>query len=194
MKRREFIKRAAALSLVIFSGARFALRPVGKNIIRPPGSMTEDDFNYQCVRCGKCILTCPAKCLKPVPIGKGLAEWGSPEIIPREAGCIRCMNCSVICPSSAIARVDENSVKMGTAGIDTGTCLVWQSGKDCLVCMEYCPVGAIYTDSKGRPVVNETLCVGCGLCEQNCPVNGVAAIRVSSRGEKRYHLREKVYR
>jgi len=104
------------------------------------------------------------------------------------------MNCSRICPSSAIVRVDRDSVKMGTAEINRNTCLVWQYGKDCLVCMEYCPVGAIYTDQKGRPVVDETVCVGCGLCEENCPVTGESAIRVSSRGEKRYHLKERAYR
>jgi len=75
MNRREFIKKAAVFSLLIFSGARLAFKAAAKHIIRPPGSLTEDDFNYKCVRCGKCILACPAKCLKPVPFKTGLAEW-----------------------------------------------------------------------------------------------------------------------
>jgi translation initiation factor RLI1 len=29
-----------------------------------------------------------------------------------------------------------------------------------------------------RPYVLENLCIGCGICEQHCPVEGEAAIRV----------------
>jgi len=29
-----------------------------------------------------------------------------------------------------------------------------------------------------RPVVMEHLCIGCGICEYRCPVDGEAAIRV----------------
>lgn len=176
---------------MIFNGARFAFISARKSIIRPPGSVTEDDFNYKCIRCSKCMLVCPAKCLKPVTIEQGIAEWGSPQIIPRQAGCIMCMNCSKVCPSAAIVKVKDSAVKIGTAMIDKSRCLVWGQSKDCLVCMEYCPFGAIYVDSKNRPVVNEDLCMGCGLCEQSCPVEGKSAINVSNRGEKRYSLREK---
>jgi ferredoxin len=83
---------------------------------------------------------------------------------------------------------------MGTAEINRDRCLVWKHNKDCLVCMEYCPVGAIDVDYQGRPVVNEDLCAGCGLCEENCPVKGESAIIVSNRGEKRYHIKERSYR
>ncbi len=32
------------------------------------------------------------------------------------------------------------------------------------------------------PVVDRTLCIGCGTCEYKCPVNGEAAIRVYAPG------------
>jgi NAD-dependent dihydropyrimidine dehydrogenase PreA subunit len=32
------------------------------------------------------------------------------------------------------------------------------------------------------PVVDRTLCIGCGICEYKCPVNGEAAIRVYAPG------------
>jgi len=189
MNRRDFLKAIGIASLAVFSGSRLFSGKGKRNFIRPPGSVEEDDFNYRCVRCGKCLLTCPSKCLKPVSAKEGLLEWGTPRIIPREAGCIMCLNCSRVCPSSAIVKVDVKNVKIGTAEIAASSCLVWLHQKDCLVCMEYCPVGAISLDGEGRPVVNGDLCIGCGLCEENCPVKGESAIIVSNKGEKRYRLK-----
>ncbi len=37
-----------------------------------------------------------------------------------------------------------------------------------------------------RPVVDHTRCVGCGICEHECPVRGVPAIRVSPENESRH--------
>ncbi|HNS31850.1 MAG TPA: 4Fe-4S dicluster domain-containing protein [bacterium] len=194
MKRRDFIKTLGVFSLLIFTGGRFIFRKKRSDIIRPPGTVDEDDFNYKCVRCGKCILACPSKCLKPFPAEKGIVEWGTPFIVPRDAGCIMCLNCASVCPSSAIVKVKKGTLKIGTAEINSSICLVWQHQKDCLVCQEYCPVGAIYTDGEGRPIVDPDICIGCGLCEQNCPVKGESAIRITNKGEKRYSLKEKRYR
>ncbi|HON01344.1 MAG TPA: 4Fe-4S binding protein [Acidobacteriota bacterium] len=36
-----------------------------------------------------------------------------------------------------------------------------------------------------RPVVDPARCIGCGLCENKCPVFDQRAIRVSSVGESR---------
>lgn len=37
-----------------------------------------------------------------------------------------------------------------------------------------------------RPVVDHTRCVGCGICEHECPVRGVPAVRVSAENESRH--------
>jgi formate hydrogenlyase subunit 6/NADH:ubiquinone oxidoreductase subunit I len=37
----------------------------------------------------------------------------------------------------------------------------------------------------GGPVVDPDLCIGCGVCEHECPVSGLRAIRVSSENESR---------
>jgi Pyruvate/2-oxoacid:ferredoxin oxidoreductase delta subunit len=43
---------------------------------------------------------------------------------------------------------------------------------------------AAMTDSKGqtiivqRPYVLQDLCIGCGICEYQCPIEGEAAIKV----------------
>ena len=36
-----------------------------------------------------------------------------------------------------------------------------------------------------QPHVDAELCIGCGICEERCPVNDPAAIRVVSGGETR---------
>jgi NAD-dependent dihydropyrimidine dehydrogenase PreA subunit len=37
-----------------------------------------------------------------------------------------------------------------------------------------------------RPVVDITRCIGCGVCEHECPVRGKRAIRVSAENESRH--------
>ncbi|MEJ5299302.1 MAG: 4Fe-4S binding protein, partial [Armatimonadota bacterium] len=42
-----------------------------------------------------------------------------------------------------------------------------------------------------RPHVDEVRCVGCGICENNCPAGGpVAAIHVTCDGDRRSWTRE----
>jgi NAD-dependent dihydropyrimidine dehydrogenase PreA subunit len=36
-----------------------------------------------------------------------------------------------------------------------------------------------------RPVVDPMLCVGCGICEHECPITGIKAIRVTAENESR---------
>jgi ferredoxin len=36
-----------------------------------------------------------------------------------------------------------------------------------------------------RPFVDERICIGCGICESRCPVEGKSAIQVFSLGEER---------
>ena len=35
------------------------------------------------------------------------------------------------------------------------------------------------------PQIDPDLCTGCGICEHECPVSGLRAIRVSAEGESR---------
>ncbi|HOJ39893.1 MAG TPA: 4Fe-4S dicluster domain-containing protein [bacterium] len=194
INRRKFIKSLFCTVLGVFLPDLWAAGQKTAGLIRPPGAVVEESFNDLCWRCGLCFKVCPAKCLKPVPPGKGLTRWQTPHLIPRQAGCLRCGSCGRVCPSGAIRLVEMESVKMGTASIEPARCLVWTHQKECLVCLEYCPVGAIILDGKGRPVVEPSVCVGCGLCEQHCPVLGAkAAITVTPAGEKRYYLKERRY-
>ncbi|MFN4227359.1 MAG: 4Fe-4S dicluster domain-containing protein [Candidatus Ratteibacteria bacterium] len=188
MKRREFLKFFAGVGTFLTLKPRFTVIK-NPNLIRPPGAIEEDIFIYKCIRCGECLKVCPVNCLKPVPLSKGIFEFGTPHITPREKACLLCLNCGKICPTGAIQKVKFKEVKIGTAKINRNRCLVWQENKDCFVCMEVCPVGAVYKNENGKPVVDPELCVGCGQCEQNCPVIGESAIIVTNKGQKRKKLK-----
>jgi len=68
----------------------------------------------------------------------------------------------------------------------------------CQVCYEQCPLpekAITLTDVKvttaggtsitvKQPHVNMDLCIGCGICQNKCPVSDQAAIRVTSVGDQ----------
>ena len=182
--RREILRSGGAL---ILAGAATPLfsRPAGANPLRPPGALEEDDFLSRCSRCGRCIKVCPSQCIRPMPLANGAGLFLTPHIIPREARCELCQQCQKVCPTGAIARVPIPQVLMGRAVIDHSQCLGWAHGKLCLVCKEQCPQHAIDSDSQNRPSVQKEKCVGCGGCENACPVDP-AAITVKPQPKRRH--------
>ncbi len=108
---------------------------------------------------------------------------GTPIVKARDVPCYLCMKCPPVCPSGALNRALKNKqdVKMGVARINKKECIAWQDTL-CRSCYQSCPLfdEAIRMDSKLRPVVDEKKCVGCGICENVCPVEP-AAITVRVR-------------
>ena len=56
----------------------------------------------------------------------------------------------------------------GIAVVNERSCIAWD-WKGCTVCVDECPQDAIALDEQGRPLVDDALCDGCGLCELICP-------------------------
>jgi polyferredoxin len=197
-----------ALYPLIRSGDDFEINAYSR-LIRPPGSVPEDDFLSRCIRCGQCMRVCPNNALHPTLMESGLEGIWSPILIPRIGYCEpTCTLCGQVCPTGAILQLtikekvgdkENPPLRIGTAFIDKGRCLPWAMARACIVCEEWCPTSpkAIYFaeqtvfDRKGnavaikQPQVDPDLCTGCGACEYACPVINDPAIYISSIGESR---------
>ncbi len=187
LTRRDFL--AAAGASLAAAPTLFAVdRGVASDLflIRPPGAREEGEFLARCVRCGECIRVCLTQGLAPVHFEAGLTGLWTPRLVPRVGYCeYLCTLCTQVCPSDALEPLSEEQKKkevIGIALIDRTACLPWAKEEDCNVCEEMCPTApkAIELRGQGRlkPHVLAELCVGCGICEYACPVEGPAAIRV----------------
>ena len=50
-------------------------------LIRPPGSLAEDDFLTRCIRCGECMKICPANAIQPTTTEAGLTGLWTPFLL-----------------------------------------------------------------------------------------------------------------
>jgi len=164
-------------------------------LLRPPGAR-ETAFLSTCIRCGACVKVCPTNALQPGSSSLGMEGMWAPALAPRLGFCdYSCNACGHVCPTGAIPllTLEEKRKKvLGVAYIDKNRCLPWADNRNCIVCEEMCPVSpkAIVLDDEPvlddqglkatlrRPRVIRDLCIGCGICEYQCPLNGAAAIRV----------------
>jgi polyferredoxin len=206
LTRRRLIQAAAAgvAGLALIKTA--AVNRVKKGrAIRPPGAMVEEQFLDRCIRCQECVKICSSTgaCLQPSLTESGLEGMWSPISIPREGYCeYSCNLCGQVCPTGAIqplSLAEKQKAKMGMAYFDKSRCIPWYKQEDCLVCEEHCPLAdkAIKFDiheARGPdgtmrlvkfPYVREDLCIGCGICENKCPVVGAPGIFVTAAQEKR---------
>ncbi len=165
-------------------------------LLRPPGSIPESNFLDTCIHCGKCMKVCPTNGLQPCILEAGVNGIWTPRLVPRIGGCEKnCNLCGQVCPTSAIRKLsleEKTYAVIGKAVIDRTRCIAWEQDKICLICDEACPYNAIDVRRETinnvaipRPFVDERICVGCGLCESRCPIEGPAAIQVFSIGAER---------
>ena len=174
-------------------------------LIRPPGALAEKEFLQLCQRCGQCMKVCPTNAINPTLAQAGAAGFWTPYLLMTQGYCeYTCTLCGSVCPTGAIQEITAQEkisrpVKIGSAYIDRGRCLPWSGNAPCIVCQEHCPTSpkAIYLKkeliySAGSkkvdvqlPLVDLKRCVGCGICENKCPVRGLPAIRTIAAGESR---------
>ena len=203
---RRRVLQATALAAVAapFLNLKIVDRDPNPWLIRPPGSLPEEEFLDRCIRCGECMKVCPTNALHPALLQGGLEGVGTPVLVPSLGYCdYECNACSQVCPTGAIrpvALAEKKQLKIGTAYFNKNKCYPWNENLNCLVCEEHCPtpekairfwdveVLEPETDkliTVKRPYVVTEACIGCGICETKCPLKDEPGIRVTARGEAR---------
>lgn len=192
-------------------------RGFDEKAIRPPGSVAEPEFLERCIKCDQCVNVCPTNVLQPSTLAQGGIEGLWTPVMDFSVGfCqLNCTLCSEVCPTGAIQKTsldkklgiaehaEDGPISVGTAFFNRGRCLPWAMETPCVVCEEVCPVtpkaigvyeveherwdGAKVTLQ--RPYMRPELCIGCGICEHECPVIDDAAVYVTAIGETRSHDR-----
>ncbi len=195
-RRQFFAATGTAIAAVGLFAAEPAARRDHARLIRPPGGQGPD-FLSRCIRCGICLRVCPTAGLQPSGEQVGWAGLWTPVLVPRLGHCdFGCNACGQACPTAALPALsleEKRRTVIGHAYVDRSRCIPWVDGRNCIVCEEMCPVPekAILLEdvevrdlvtgepvTVRRPVVIHERCIGCGICENRCPVNGEAAIRV----------------
>jgi polyferredoxin len=182
---------------------RLLARSADPLLIRPPGALSEAAFLGRCVRCGECMKVCIGDALQPTWLEAGLEGIFTPRLIGRIGYCeYNCTLCGQVCPTGAIRRLtreEKQATVIGRAYFDKNRCLPYAKGVPCMVCEEHCPTpdkAIKFRDTKvlnsegesvdlRQPYVIDELCIGCGICENRCPIGGGAAVMVTAEGESR---------
>lgn len=182
-------------------------------LMRPPGSVEETEFLAKCIKCDQCINACPTNVLQPATTQEGGLEGLWTPVMNFELGhCqLKCTMCSEVCPTGAIKKItveeklgkgayqEEGPIRLGTAFFDKGRCLPHAMEIPCVVCEEVCPTSPKAIQTKdvevkdvfenivvlNQPFMVPDLCIGCGICEHECPVTDSRAVYVTAVGESR---------
>ncbi len=170
-------------------------KPVRKTRITPPGSQSHRNFTTHCTACQLCVSNCPNNVLRP---SADMEHFMQPEVSYERGYCRpECTNCSSVCPVGAIKPIDvaeKSSIQVGHAVWIKENCLAYNGEAACSGCARHCPVGAITMIPKDAndpdgikiPAVDTERCIGCGACENLCPVRPFSAIYVEGHEQHRY--------
>ncbi|MDD5772268.1 MAG: 4Fe-4S binding protein [bacterium] len=164
-------------------------------LIRPPGALPEAEFLKHCTRCGECMRVCLGNALHPALTEAGLEGLWSPLLVPRLGYCeFNCTLCGQVCPTQAIKELtqpEKRKTVIGLAHFDKNRCIPYSRQTNCMVCEEHCPVSPkaiVFEETKdltkeGEPIklprVIAEKCIGCGICQNKCPIQGKGAIIVT---------------
>lgn len=200
--RRKFLRYTLEGAGVLALVGAVGLLPAKAGYIRPPGAADERELSRKCIKCGACVEVCPTRALDQLDLSLDIRNLGTPILNPRHGGCIlwkqECLRCIEVCPTGALTRRHDIKLrKIGLAGLNSEKCT------NCMLCFQKCPIeGAVlFPNPEGlpftrdgdipsqlklfnsplKPYIDETKCVGCGLCVHYCPVKIMYLIPLAGR-------------
>jgi ferredoxin-type protein NapG len=139
-----------------------------RSYLRPPGALSEDDFLARCNRCQRCVQVCPTRVIMAASFSYGVLVANTPIVTFERSYCNSCLKCGQVCPTGALLPVTEDTLDIGVAEIIKESCVAWD-WEGCTVCLDKCPLKAVYLDESKRPFITPELCNGCGICQRECP-------------------------
>lgn len=171
---------AGAAALLAVGGLRFTPHAP---LLRPPGGQGDETVTFACVRCEKCVEVCPRKVITPTHAEDGLLNMRTPTMDFENGYCDFCIEenggvplCESVCPTEALQLpqgATQDSTVIGVAQIDTRTCLAYRN-TGCKYCYDACVAfrgqekAALSLQDGKYPVVDASVCIGCGACQSVC--------------------------
>lgn len=98
--------------------------------------------------------------------------------------CTRCDECTKGCANSH----DDGVARLLREGLRFDKYLIATSCRSCHqpYCLDGCPVDAIHRKGKSLSIVIDNHCIGCSLCERNCPYGSIQMVSNESDDEGVY--------
>lgn len=149
----------------------------GYNLVQM-GENVREHPAFMCNCCGCCCEALEAvkkfSPMQPIATTNYLPKINADE-------CVSCGKCAKVCPIEAIS-MRENALMetpvSGTAGQTGSSRAVTASTDHASDCeKEAGPSLSPVSRQKKRPVIDESICLGCGVCARNCPKKAISLQR-----------------
>lgn len=158
-------------------------------VVRPPGGQDESRLISACIRCQKCVESCPRGVIVPAHVETGFVNLRTPTMNFDANWCDWCAQdnggqplCVEVCPTKALSLPEganfQNTL-IGKAVLYQDLCLAYRM-TGCAFCYDACPYEAIELDEQGYPSILLDKCNGCGACESACVSMKNASISAGS--------------
>lgn len=97
--------------------------------------------------------------------------------------CVRCDECVQAC-----ANGHDNNPRFIRHGKSFDRYMIANACMHCQdpVCMLGCPTGAIHRSADGVVKINDTTCIGCSTCANNCPYDNIRMVEIRDKHNKLY--------
>ncbi len=149
----------------------------GYNLVQM-GENVREHPAFMCNCCGCCCEALEAvkkfSPMQPIATTNYLPKINADE-------CVSCGKCEKVCPIEAISMREMPPLEApvpGTAGQTGSSRAVIASANYASNCgKETAPSGSPVSRQKKRPVIDESICLGCGVCARNCPKKAISLQR-----------------